>query len=175
MKLPPKLKSQNPYRLLGISDFSKPLEIKKGFRKLILRYHPDRFPDDILSYKKFELGVEAYRFLMNENNRKAFNGYLRNGSASAIVFKNTEYLKLKRKPGSSVYTPSRWADIEHSRFVEECRANFRHFLENLEQVKVKPRFYSKQNMSDIEYKGFVNKCRNNFQEFLRGVPKVTQD
>jgi len=51
------------YRLLGLSNNASQNDIKKAYRKLALRYHPDRNPEP-LAQEKFILITEAYEILL---------------------------------------------------------------------------------------------------------------
>jgi curved DNA-binding protein CbpA len=68
--------SVNPYQILGVSRTSSPKEIKKSFRKLTLKYHPDRHLG-IKNKKKAELMyqkvTEAYEILKDPQKKRTFD------------------------------------------------------------------------------------------------------
>ncbi len=62
------------YEILEVSQGATPEEIKKSFRKLALKYHPDRNRNSDESKQKFMRLVEAYEVLSNEQSRKKYDG-----------------------------------------------------------------------------------------------------
>ena len=58
------------YDILGISKTSSKEEIKKAYRKLALKYHPDKTKGDKKSEEKFKEASEAYHVL-SDDKRKA--------------------------------------------------------------------------------------------------------
>ena len=58
------------YALLGLSKGASQDEIKKAFRNLVFKYHPDRNPGDKVAEEKFKKINEAYSVL-NDTNKKA--------------------------------------------------------------------------------------------------------
>ena len=58
------------YEVLGVSKSSKKDEIKKAYRKLALKYHPDKNIGDKSSEEKFKEASEAYHVL-SDDKRKA--------------------------------------------------------------------------------------------------------
>ena len=73
------------YEILGVKKDSTSEEIKKSYRNLALKYHPDRNPDNKESENKFKEISEAYEILSDEDKRQnydrggiGFNGF--NGS-----------------------------------------------------------------------------------------------
>lgn len=61
------------YKILGVSRNATQEELKKQYRKLAAKYHPDRNPDDPTAHKKFtELG-EAYEVLKDPEKRKLYD------------------------------------------------------------------------------------------------------
>ena len=51
------------YEILGVDNNATRDEIKKSYRKLALKYHPDRNPDDQEAEKNFKEAAEAYSVL----------------------------------------------------------------------------------------------------------------
>ena len=50
-------------RILGVDEDAGPAAIKKAFRRLAMKYHPDKRPDDAEAKKRFANIVGAYEFL----------------------------------------------------------------------------------------------------------------
>ncbi|MEJ2365083.1 MAG: DnaJ domain-containing protein [Deltaproteobacteria bacterium] len=65
--------SRNYYKILGLKKGASLKEIKKRFRQLALRYHPDRNPGDPISEEHFKLVAEAYHVLSDGNNRRLYD------------------------------------------------------------------------------------------------------
>jgi len=61
------------YDVLGIAKDANAQDIKAAFRKLSLKYHPDRNPDDKVSEEKFKEINEAYQTLGEENKRQQYD------------------------------------------------------------------------------------------------------
>ena len=51
------------YEVLGVSRNASDAELKKAFKKLAMKYHPDRNPDDPSANAKFKEAAEAYEIL----------------------------------------------------------------------------------------------------------------
>lgn len=63
------------YDILGVSKNASPEEIKKAYRKLALKYHPDRNPDNKEAEEKFKEAAEAYEVLSNDQKRKKYDQF----------------------------------------------------------------------------------------------------
>ena len=63
------------YKILGIDKNATDAEIKKAYRKLARKYHPDLNPDDKEAEKKFKEINEANEVLSNPENRKKYDKY----------------------------------------------------------------------------------------------------
>lgn len=61
------------YEVLGIPKDSSDSDIKKAYRKLALKYHPDRNPDDPSAEEKFKELGEAYDVISDPDKRAAYN------------------------------------------------------------------------------------------------------
>jgi molecular chaperone DnaJ len=63
------------YELLGVSKGADEKELKSAFRKLAMKYHPDKNPDDAESEQKFKEINEAYEMLKDPQKRAAYDQY----------------------------------------------------------------------------------------------------
>lgn len=63
----------NYYTILGVATAAKQAEIKTAFKKLALKYHPDKNPNNPQAEEDFKKINEAYQTLGNENKRWAYN------------------------------------------------------------------------------------------------------
>jgi len=63
------------YEILGVSKGSSQQEIKKAYRKVALKYHPDRNPDDKAAEEKFKEAAEAYEILSSEEKRARYDRF----------------------------------------------------------------------------------------------------
>lgn len=61
------------YEVLGVAKSSSEDEIKKAYRKLAMKYHPDRNPDDSSAEAKFKEASEAYEILSDAEKRSAYD------------------------------------------------------------------------------------------------------
>ncbi len=63
------------YEILGVTKSASDDEIKKAYRKLAIKYHPDKNPDDKAAEEKFKEAAEAYEVLSNTEKRQRYNQY----------------------------------------------------------------------------------------------------
>jgi len=61
------------YEVLGVKKDADPKTIKSEYRKLAMKYHPDRNPDDSAAEEKFREATEAYEVLKDEQKRAAYD------------------------------------------------------------------------------------------------------
>ncbi len=63
------------YEVLGVARDETPEEIKRAYRRLAMKYHPDRNPGDSVAEAKFRECAEAYEVLGNAEKRSIYDRY----------------------------------------------------------------------------------------------------
>ena len=63
------------YEVLGVSKSASADEIKSAYRKLAMKYHPDRNPGDEAAKAKFQEASEAYEVLSNDEKRQRYDQF----------------------------------------------------------------------------------------------------
>ncbi|MEA3196934.1 MAG: molecular chaperone DnaJ [Gammaproteobacteria bacterium] len=63
------------YKLLDVARTATEAEIKKAYRRLAMKYHPDRNPDDPESEHKFKEAKEAYEILCDPQKRAVYDQF----------------------------------------------------------------------------------------------------
>ena len=63
------------YDVLGVQKDSDSSTIKSAYRKMAMKFHPDRNPGDTEAEKNFKEASEAYEVLSNNEKRQAYDNY----------------------------------------------------------------------------------------------------
>ena len=71
------------YEVLEISKSASPEEIKKAYRKMAIKYHPDKNPGDSAAEEKFKEAAEAYEVLSDGNKKARYDQYGHAGMGGA--------------------------------------------------------------------------------------------
>lgn len=91
------------YKLLGLSKSASAEEIKKAYRKLALKYHPDRNKGDKDAEAKFKDISEAYAVLSNPDKRRQYDQFGAEGFQHRYtqedIFRNFDFSSIFREFG----------------------------------------------------------------------------
>src|ERR1700712_1535792 len=71
----PKTTKRDYYEVLEVSREATEDEVKRSYRKLAVKFHPDKNPDDEHAEEKFKELGEAYDVVMDANKRAAYDRY----------------------------------------------------------------------------------------------------
>jgi len=74
------------YEVLGVSKNADASEIKKAYRKMAIKYHPDKNPDDKESEAKFKEAAEAYEVLSHPEKKQRYDQFGHAGMGGAAGF-----------------------------------------------------------------------------------------
>jgi curved DNA-binding protein len=104
------MQQKDYYQILGLNRDASEDEIKKAYRKLALKYHPDHHPDDPGSEEKFKKINEAYAVLGDPEKRKEYeySGHIRykQGYTSEDISRNFDFEKFFEEFGVGFETQS---------------------------------------------------------------------
>ncbi len=74
------------YEILGVDKSASADEIKKAYRKLAIKYHPDKNPNDASAEEKFKEAAEAYEVLSNPEKKQRYDQFGHQGLGGAGGF-----------------------------------------------------------------------------------------
>ncbi|MCU0587496.1 MAG: molecular chaperone DnaJ [Syntrophobacteraceae bacterium] len=77
------MEKRDYYEVLGVSRQAGEEEVKKAYRKLALKYHPDRNPGDKEAEEQFKEASEAYEVLRDPQKRRIYDTYGHEGLRGA--------------------------------------------------------------------------------------------
>ncbi len=100
---------QNYYNILGVKNTASQTDIKKAYRKLALKYHPDKNEDKVKSKEKFIKIKEAYEVLKDTDKRQKFDNLIKqakqtyNNTTTQQNYYKSDYTKYKEDLYRDVY------------------------------------------------------------------------
>ncbi len=110
------MKFKDYYKILGVSKNASDAEIKKAYRKLARKYHPDVNPNDKEAEKKFKEINEANEVLGNPENRKKYDKYGEHWKHAEEYEKAQQHQKQYQHAGGQQYYSGGFTDDDFSDF-----------------------------------------------------------
>jgi len=137
------------YKVLGLNPDASGGELKSAYRKLALKYHPDRNPGDKEAEEKFKEAAEAYEVLRDPHKRNIYDRYGHQGiegtgytgfsgfddifSSFGDIFEGLFGFTTRRRPGTQV---RRGADLRYDITISFIDAAFGTEIEiNVEKMQ----------------------------------------
>ncbi len=75
------MQKRDYYEILGVGRDASADELKKAYRKMAVKYHPDKNPDDKVAEAKFKEAAEAYSVLSDQTKRQQYDRFGHAGPA----------------------------------------------------------------------------------------------
>lgn len=110
----------DPYKTLGVGKNASEEEIKKAYRKLAKKYHPDANPGDKVAEKNFKEISEAYAILSDKAKRKEYDKTRNSNSFSGNPFSDINFSAYENifKSYENIFHGGKYDDIMKDLFKE---------------------------------------------------------
>ncbi len=106
------------YKTLGVTSSATADDIKKAYRKLARKYHPDLNPNDAEAEQKFKEINEANEVLSNEENRKKYDQYGQDWKHAEAFERAQQSRSQYEQPGGSAQYEGDFSSGDYSDFFE---------------------------------------------------------
>lgn len=87
---------KDPYKVLGVPETADDTEIKKAYRRLAKKYHPDTNADNKEAEQKFKEITDAYEILGSEESRKKYHDSIMHDGGRNSEKSNQKHTKNKQ-------------------------------------------------------------------------------
>ncbi len=96
--------AEDYYKILGVEKSASEEDIKKAYRKLAMKFHPDKNPGNKQAEEKFKKLSEAYAVLSDQEKRKQYDSFgsdaFRQRYSQEDIFKNFDFSDILKEFGS---------------------------------------------------------------------------
>ncbi len=149
------------YKILGVSKNATEEEIKKGYRSLAKKYHPDMNPNNKEAAEKFREASEAYEVLGNKDKRKQYDNGIYDSSNSKVKQNQTADAIIHMFFGDDIRKFNAEKE-DYLRFLDEMESIFKKYSCSLKSER-KRAVESRWEIFNVE--NFSEKKRNIEKEF----------
>lgn len=98
------MQKRDYYEILGVSRDAEADTIKKEYRKLAMKYHPDKNPDNKEAEEKFKEASEAYEILSDPEKRQLYDQYGHDGVSGQFGAGGFSWKTLRVRLISTIYS-----------------------------------------------------------------------
>lgn len=114
------------YKILGVTTTCSDEELRKKYRKLAMRYHPDQNPDDPAAEEKFKEVAEAYGVLTDAVKRKEYDRCRAHGGTFSAGNSNSGFSYSQEDILKDLFQDPRFQQLFSGLLREFQRSGFRH-------------------------------------------------
>jgi len=167
------------YEILGLRRTATLQEIKKRYRELARKYHPDVHPDKKLAQKAFVQIAEAYKTLSDASARQLYDASIGEPQAAAYRSRQTQAARPRFNEAQRLLTEARFAFVK-GRFDEaavKCRQSLRANSKLAQAHIVLGDIYRIQGQTDkaiVEY-GYAIQLNPNDRESQRKLERLVRN
>lgn len=151
----------NPYEVLGIQKGASKDEIKKAYRELAKKYHPDKYVDNPLNdlaAEKFREVQEAYETLMNDNGGNYNHSYSSNNYGNTDNYSSVRsYIHARRfQEAINMLNSIQTRDAQWHYLISICYIGIGYTLQGFEHARTAVNMDPK----NIEYRNHLTRIQN---------------
>lgn len=117
---------KNYYTILGVDESCTDEELRSCYRKLAMRYHPDRNPDDLEAEERFKEIAEAYGVLTDPVKRREYDLCRKNSQTFASSEEKSDFAYSQEDILKDLFQDPMFQQMFRSLLSEFQRAGFRY-------------------------------------------------
>jgi curved DNA-binding protein CbpA len=170
------MQGKTHYEVLGISEGATQDEIKKRYREMARKYHPDVARDKEMATQIFSLITEAYKTLSDQDARKTYDAELSLKKRRAQERSNPNGSRMPGPNASPAPRSAREsANAEADRLVTQAQASFvRNKLNEARNLAEQARRYNPRSATAFEVLGDISRVQGRVDEALGHYTMVLQ-